>query len=136
MFQFVASDSFLLARANDLHARLLAGGIARLYSNDFDPTPASVLADFRQCSFGGYHSVALAGILGGPVKVREGLYRLPCPVQAVTCTGLPGNTVYGVYVVLDGKVCFSGRFSTPLEVSAGLVVQFSVQPEVSSASFV
>jgi hypothetical protein len=135
MNSFVATNAFLLKAAQQLFSALNDGAILRLYQNDFDPEPANVLSNFRECTFGGYHTFGLNGIIQAPVKVRDGLYQISMNRQTIACNANPVNTVYGAYVELFGDCIFAGRFVVPVVMSIGISLSISIQPQVSSASF-
>lgn len=106
----------------------------RLFRNDFEPDPDSVLDDFMEANWTGYAAVSLLGELSAAAKLslgwwqsQSGLYEYQPPVTN------PGNVVYGLYVTQSGTVRASLRFDAPITMSPGSL-PFRVRLKVNCKS--
>lgn len=127
----LASLEWLLSRWN-----VPGGLVLRLFRNDLEPTPASVVGDFLECNFAGYTSIAVGTLLSAPTLVQDGEYESTTakftyqPLAVGT-----GNNVYGLYVTLDGLLEASQRFPEPIVMQPGSApIRIRVNPHVKSGS--
>lgn len=110
------------------------GAVLRLFRNDFDPTPASVTADFMECNWDNYLDKLLLGELPAAAKVEDGHYEsVSDPFPFFPPTTGSGNMVYGAYVTFDGITRAAERFAAPLPMVIGSPA-FSVRLRLSSKS--
>lgn len=91
-----------------------------LYSNNFTPTPASVLANFTQATFTGYSPSELTrGNWQAPTMVGN-KSRIQYGTAPITWTATAGfQTIYG-YVIFQGVTntgIIAERFATPIDLS-------------------
>lgn len=105
---------------------------ARLYKNDFSPTPASVLADFTEATYSGYAAQEISP-MSEPEETPSGKVRSQSAELTFSHNGgVTGNQIYGYFVTLetiDGtKLWFGGRYEgAPLAMqSATDEIVFSV----------
>lgn len=94
---------------------LLDGVIAKLYQNDYTPTPQSVLADFTVATFAGYASSS--AITWGPA-FTDSLDQAQAvgSVKQFNCNAsTTPNVIYGYYITSgDGAtLIFAERFAEP-----------------------
>lgn len=90
----------------------------RLFSNDFQPDDASVLADFTEADFDGYLESA-AVVWEDAYTDINGLAHLRGDLKVFNCTGgTTPNTIYGWYAVTTTTLKLSQRFETPIPINA------------------
>jgi len=92
---FVAAQMGILV--DDSPAGALDGAKVRLFTNDYIPSPTSVLADFDEATFGGYTA---ADASWGPVHYNEdgGAGASGGAPEWVTSGAGPDETVYGWFL--------------------------------------
>ena len=101
---------------------LLDDVLVRLFTNNIEPTPASVLADFTQATFTGYAASAAVSwdavftdLLGNAVVRGD--------TETFVATGTPTpETIYGYYLTKSGgggALVGSQRFTTPVNITLG-----------------
>lgn len=102
----------------DLSA-LLTGSVVRLFQNDFQPTPLSLITDFTEADFTGYAAVAVAD-WGNVVNLGQEVIGFHANADYVATGTAVTNTVYGYYVPVDDinipwAIC--ERFATPVPIA-------------------
>jgi hypothetical protein len=97
---------------------MLDGALVKLYQNDLNPGPTTVLGDFEVATFTGY-TTSSAIAWAGPVNGDDGEPELVGQRLIFTATsGTPTNTIFGYYVIdAGGALLYSERFSTQQQVS-------------------
>jgi len=89
----------------------------KLFTNDFAPSPTTLLADFTEATFTGY---AEATIATWGDTINTGTARAGSTAQATFTAGAiagPGETCFGYYVTNAGEtlVLFSERFEESVQ---------------------
>lgn len=103
-----------------------------LYTNNITPTPASVLADFTECSIAGYASQAVTSSGWSINASAPGQYKGTNTTVSFTMTS--SGTVYGLYVTDGvGALVWSEKFDTPL-VFGDLGGTVTIEPTLESKS--
>lgn len=97
----------------------LAGGDVLLFKSGFNPTPASVIADYEaeECDFSGYARMNVAAMLGPFLGL--GGYQINTPLTnfAVAAGGVT-NEVGGMALILtDETIVAYVTFETPINMS-------------------
>lgn len=115
-----ASNAVLEQVAGGLRASLNWGHVLRLYVNDYEPTPASVLSDFAEATFPGYAEFDLTDQWEDVYKIVDGEYQFATPVIPFLSTGASVEVVYGWFIVGGSKVKLSGRFLDSTLMSSGV----------------
>ena len=112
----VNSDWWVSEQAAWSRAKQLAeGATLRLFSNNFTPTPASVVADFTEATFSSYNAVDLTGIWGAPTQVVAGDYLHVTSFAEFTSDDGTGQQIYGWYITNDTpRVIHSGLLPAPV----------------------
>lgn len=96
----------------------------RLFTNDFQPIPSSVLADFTEATFDGYAAKAIANATGfrdpatGDLDV-QGEVASEAYIAGAAIAG--PQTVYGWYItlaILGTEWIAAGRLDEPITVAA------------------
>jgi len=134
-----ANAGLLDALTDKLDNYLSVGAELRLFQNDFTPDPASELTDFTEATFGGYAPIDLAAEWNAVFKVIDGKYQADTNAQEFECTGSPGQTVYGWFVVQaspSDHVRISGRFVSPIVVTPGTIFQITISEQEWSLSII
>jgi len=127
MGEIVPANAFLNANMGLTRGMLNAGHWLYLFTNDFQPTYASILADFTEATFGGYVPRNLANLFAAPIKMFDGHYVLPFPTQIYTVTDNTVETVFGWYIRNGGSVRLSARLAIPVPVTIGLSFAVGVE---------
>lgn len=97
-----------------------SGCILRLFTNDFQPTPASAIADFIEATFTGYASQSLGTDWTAAAIISPGVARMNTSIRTFSFTGGSGSqTIYGFYAVNTAvtSLMFSKRFASPIVLS-------------------
>lgn len=115
----VDSNYDLSARTTVMKTTFGTGCHLRIFVNNLTPTPANVIGDFTEASWGGYAAISLSGQWTGPTKIVDGEYEIVTGTYTFTKTSGTDATAYGYYVE-DGTGClFSERFAAPITVVTG-----------------
>lgn len=110
------------------------GAQFRLFRNDYDPGPESVVTDFIEANWIGYAEKLLMNQFPAPVKVADGHYEIVTDKLLFTPPASGnGNMIYGGYVTFGGNAVAAERFPVPIEMGIGSVA-FSVRLRVSTKS--
>jgi hypothetical protein len=90
-------------------------GHMKLFQNNFNPTPASILADFTEATFDGY-AAQVFKMDAGPTRFADGsigTWNLTTFHQTGNTTP---NTIYGCYLLdPSGALAIAVRFDTPVQ---------------------
>jgi hypothetical protein len=121
----VASNYILNLRAGTLRTLLNSGCTLRIFSNNITPTPANVIGDFTQATYGGYAGQVLTNDFAAQVKVKDGEYSITSTVHTFAYTSGATQTVYGWYIDDGTGVMFSAAF--PAAIAMGTGVSFTLQ---------
>jgi len=110
------------------------GATLRLFSNDFEPDPETVLADFVEATYDGYAPVVLSGEFSTPSKVAMGFWESVTDIYTFAAPTVgPGNEIFGAYVLLAGEAVACRRFDAPITMAIGST-GFSLRLRVTSKS--
>jgi hypothetical protein len=126
-----------------IEAAALSNFTVHLYSKAISPTPDRVLADFTECTFGGYAPKTGQAWIG-PLADPIGHVQLMSQNLVWIRTSVPpGETVYGYYVTDAGntKLLFFEQLDTPVSMGAvgsavALVLNYAIEnPQSTADSF-
>lgn len=127
--------NFEVARlANGVQQALNGNNSLRLFSNVFAPTPGSVLADFRECVFGGYAALSTLNMFPTATIVQDGQWELVGPTVMFSCTGPPGDNIAGWFISRSGQLVACEAFATAIAIITGQQYQLQLRPQVYSQS--
>lgn len=132
MPDLVASNDFLKLIASYAVGKLNGNCWLKLYTNNLPPTPANVLANFQEATFGGYFAQAVAGSFPGPNRAQDGEYASQSPEFSFSCGSAPTNVIYGWYITDGSIVLLSSPFLLPIVVNIG--TKFTVSIEATTWS--
>ena len=118
MSVLVASNALMLQRAQTLQTLLNSGHWFALFSNDIDPTPATMLPEFLEANFSGYSPFDLTDQFAAPIREVDGEYVLTGNTGFFGCES-GTQTIYGGYIHDGVDVKLSQRFDNPLDLTAG-----------------
>lgn len=111
------------------------GATFRLFRNDIEPTPDTVVGDLLQCNWDSYVPQLLSGAMSAWAKIEDGFYQSVSPafIYVPPVAGV-SNTVYGCYVLFGGEAVAIHRFPVPLPmelggVPASLALKLNVKSE-------
>lgn len=110
----------LLTQLTALLAEYPTTSLVHLYTNNFQPTPASVVGDFTEATFTGYTAATLTAF-GTPFLNAANNAQSVAPGITFTCTGTTvTQTVYGYFItdVHGTTLLLSGLFDTPVNMNA------------------
>jgi hypothetical protein len=114
-------------RAGALRSLLNAGHTLRLFVAPTTLTPANVLSDFVEASFGGYAGQSLAGLFAAQTKVIDGEYQTQAAqVTFAFASGSP-QVVYGWYISDGVGVRYSYLLANPVTFSPGVSLTITCQ---------
>lgn len=140
MGDMVVMNVHLLAVLNyTLSTWISSGAELRIFQNDFEPGPDSLLSEFIPATYGGYAPVDLAAEWGTPFKVVDGMYQVDSSEFEFEYTGIPTQYVYGWYIVQTSgtpSVRMCGRFPAPVFMNAGVTFKIIVSPQSWSLSII
>jgi hypothetical protein len=107
----VVPNLSLLAIAAALKTAPLDGGSLRLFKNDLNPTPTTLLADLTLCDFSGYANKTIA-TWNAPYIDASGAVVSLAGLEVFTCSGAGvSNSVYGAYYLdAGGALVWVARF--------------------------
>lgn len=94
--------------------------LIRLFVSDHEPSPDDVIGDYTEADFDGYNPVDATAGFAAPALDAEGQYSSRGPL----CSWDPPTmgdpqTVYGVYVTVDGNLFLANRFAAPVVMEVG-----------------
>lgn len=138
MPQFSVTEAQMRKWVDVLVADQLEGGTLRLFTNDYTPTPQTVVGDLTEATFGGYGNIVLTGWnaaandgAGGGVAIS--------PLAVFSASGVaPAELIYGFYILGQGAgnpLVLAGRFaSAPIPMGAAgdalpMIVNFDWQQQ-------
>jgi hypothetical protein len=131
----VASNAFLLDRANAARATLNSGHALALFTNQVPLTPALVLADFHEATFGSYSRLNLNGLFHVPKKIQDGEYATKTSSHTFISSGARLEKIRGWFVVsASGHVKLSNLLPVPQTMGDGNTLQISLTLEDFAAS--
>lgn len=117
--RIVYQETLLEAIATNLTVALpvdlgLSAGTIRLFTNDFQPTPNSLLVDFTEATFPGYAGVAMPTLSVG--LNSAGRWEMFGQSNAIFAqNGAGSETVHGWYVEnAGGQMSVAERFDDPV----------------------
>jgi len=117
--EIIASNDLLKERAESLRLLFDAGHSLRLFENDFEPLVSSVIGAFSEATYVGYARVNMAGKWKAVFKVIDGEWQFSSLDITYTATGPSNVSVFGWYLVGDGKVKISCRLPFPVLMTTG-----------------
>lgn len=104
----------------------------RLFTNNFQPTPGTNVAQFSEASFAGYARKNLASVFNAPVKVQDGAYSITSdPFSFLPAASSP-TMVQGWYIQDINNWLFAAQFLTPEAVIDSVPIAFTIQLIIGS----
>jgi hypothetical protein len=90
------------------------GYTVKLFQNNMNPNPQSVLADFTEATFDGYTAITLTALVG-PDRDVTGGFRLYNQLGWQQSGSVTPNVIYGFYVVDHTAALIAAyRFAAPV----------------------
>ncbi len=133
----VTQDQPVQAAANvkaDLVSKIagdLAGATVHLFTNNFTPTPDSLIADYTEAAYAGYAGIAVSGWTA-PAYQSRGVWSTDSTnvMDFVGPAAGGGPTVYGYFVKSAGggtPLLYGVRFANPVDTTQlPMVASFSL----------
>lgn len=112
----IFTNAWLSREASGLKDYLEVVCVFRLFQNDIGLSPASTLAAFVECDFGGYIEIPCDGNVQAPQFVEVGRYRLPVGPFTYSPPGVLTQSIWGWYIVdTDSDILVSAQhWNTPI----------------------
>lgn len=111
--EFTLNPATQLKQLAELKTAMINGGNIRLFQNDLDPTPSTVLGDLTEATYTGYAMIAVAAWNAGYTEPTTGRGTIVTPLAQFQPTGSAvTNLIYGWYYTdADGDLVCCGRLS-------------------------
>lgn len=114
------NDDQLEDEIDAIFAAVQAGSELRLFTNDFQPEPDSVLGAFTEAAYDTYADVDLTDTWQGPFRDEPGVWTIQTEIEEFPPPTSGGPfTIYGWYVTKGGNWLWGAKFETPVVLSVG-----------------
>ena len=113
------SEALLRSRSEASRALLSTADALHLFSNSFDPSSATPLSAFIECSFAGYAPISLVGKFPTPAeKIKSGVWGFTSAVLTFTPTAASLEKARGFWVQKGSDWLVCGVFPSPVTIAA------------------
>jgi len=132
--EIVASNDLLKERSEKMRTLFDSNHALRLFRNDFQPTPKHAVGNFSEATFAGYARINMGGKWHLVFKVIDGEWQFSSDDVFFTATAGANETVFGWYLVGDGKVKLSARLPFGKLMNVGQTLQLRLDCETWATS--
>lgn len=127
MSQIIATNTKVLSQLNAARAVVNNNCSFRLFQNDIQPQPGTLLIHLVESGFTGYGRINTTSQFGAPFKVLDGLYQCRSNAFVVTPTAGSDEFVYGWMICQASTLLYASRFDEPQPVLNGVPVTVVIE---------